>query len=98
MTLRYGLPHGIACSFTLPLVLDMAWGETPDRDAALQKVFNADRKTAVERLRNFLHQLDVVPNFRLRRLRAGSAGDGAERDAGARGKNFIGTKAIAALP
>ena len=30
MTLRHGLPHGIACSFTLPLVLGLAWGATPD--------------------------------------------------------------------
>ncbi len=28
MTLRFGLPHGIACSFTLPLVLGLAWATT----------------------------------------------------------------------
>lgn len=99
MTLRYGLPHGIACSFTLPLVLDMAWGEAPDRDAALQKVFHADRKTAVERLRNFLHQLDVGTEFSDYGVSAPEALEMVQSAMlGARGKNFIGTKAIAALP
>jgi alcohol dehydrogenase class IV len=33
MTLRYGLPHGIACSFLLPMVLERAIGRSADRDA-----------------------------------------------------------------
>lgn len=37
MTLRHGLPHGIACSFTLPLVLGLAWGRDAGRDQILQK-------------------------------------------------------------
>lgn len=32
MTLRHGLPHGIACSFTLPMVLGLAWGRDGERD------------------------------------------------------------------
>lgn len=99
MTLRYGLPHGIACSFTLPLVLKMAWGEMPERDAVLQQVFHADRDTAVGRLRNFLHQMDVKTEFSDYGVSSPEALEmvqGAMQ--GARGKNFIGTGAIAALP
>ncbi len=33
MTLRFGLPHGIACSFTLPMVLERAIGVDAGRDA-----------------------------------------------------------------
>lgn len=99
MTLRHGLPHGIACSFTLPLVLKMAWGETPERDAVLQKVFSSDCQTAVARLRNFLHQLDVKTEFSDYGVSSPQALEmvqGAMQ--GARGKNFIGAKSIAALP
>ena len=35
MTLRFGLPHGIACSFTLPMVLERAIGVDAGRDAVL---------------------------------------------------------------
>lgn len=35
MTLHHGLPHGIACSFTLPLVLGLAWGHDAARDRTL---------------------------------------------------------------
>eukprot|EP00659_Diplonema_papillatum_P014512 gene14512-22213_t len=37
MTLHHGLPHGIACSFTLPLVLGLAWGHDAARDRTLQR-------------------------------------------------------------
>ncbi|MQR00475.1 iron-containing alcohol dehydrogenase PsrA [Glaciimonas soli] len=98
MTLRYGLPHGIACSFTLPLVLDMAWGERSDRDATLQKAFNSDRKTAVKRLRDFLHQLEVRTEFSDYGVSAQEAQEMIQHAMqGARGKNFIGTKITAAL-
>lgn len=99
MTLRYGLPHGIACSFTLPLVLQMAWGQTPERDAVLQKVFDSDCQSAVTRLRNFLHLLDVRTEFADYGVAAPDAlamVQGAMQ--GARGKNFIGAKTISALP
>ncbi|AMP08086.1 iron-containing alcohol dehydrogenase family protein [Collimonas arenae] len=97
MTLRYGLPHGIACSFTLPLVLDMAWGARADRDAALQRAFNTDRQTAVSRLRDFLHQLGVRTEF----LDYGVSEEEAREMLqhamqGPRGKNFIGSTAVIA--
>lgn len=91
MTLRHGLPHGIACSFTLPMVLGLAWGRDPARDRVLQQVFGADLDTAQQRLRQFLHSLDVKTEF----SDYGVADDEAQQMIdyallGARGKNFIG--------
>ena len=42
MTLRFGLPHGIACSFTLPMVLRARDRRRPGRDAVLARVFDDD--------------------------------------------------------
>lgn len=91
MTLRHGLPHGIACSFTLPMVLGLAWGRDPGRDRVLKQVFGADLDTAQQRLRQFLHSLDVKTEF----ADYGVAADEAQQMIdyallGARGKNFIG--------
>jgi alcohol dehydrogenase class IV len=60
ITLRHGVPHGIACSFSLPLVLEMALGADAQTDAALLSIFDAmTAAAAIERLRGFLLQLGV---------------------------------------
>src|SRR2546427_12299573 len=41
ITLRHGVAHGIACSFSLPLVLEMALGADDQADAALLSIFDA---------------------------------------------------------
>lgn len=94
MTLHHGLPHGIACSFTLPLVLGLAWGHDAARDHTLRRVFGNDLDKAQTQLRNFLHSLDVKTEF------ADYGVTPTEADAmirfalqGARGKNFIGSRA-----
>jgi len=91
MTLRYGLPHGIACSFTLPIVLEKAWARSPDRDRTLQRLFGPDLRAGALRLRGFLQELGVKTEF------ADYGVADAEAEAmiaramdGARGKNFIG--------
>ncbi len=91
MTLRHGLPHGIACSFTLPMVLEKAWACCPERDRALQRLFGPSLPVAQDRLRDFLQGLGVKTEF----ADYGVSND--EADAiiaramdGARGKNFIG--------
>ena len=91
MTLRFGLPHGIACSFTLPMVLGRAVGKDPARDAVLAQVFDGDLQGAPSRLAAFLRGLGVETEFGAygvsdedsRRMVA-SALDGV------RGRNFIG--------
>ena len=94
MTLRHGLPHGIACSFTLPLVLGLAWGHDQERDQTLQRLFGNDLDKAQRQLRDFLHSLGVKTEF----ADYGVAAEDAEAIIqyalqGARGKNFIGARA-----
>ena len=94
MTLRFGLPHGIACSFTLPMVLERAAGADAGRDAVLAAIFDGDLAGAPRKLREFLARVGVKTEFSdygvtdedSRRLVA-QALDGV------RGKNFIGARA-----
>ncbi|RGE42422.1 iron-containing alcohol dehydrogenase [Comamonas testosteroni] len=91
ITLQHGVPHGIACSFSLPLVLEMALGADAVADAALLSIFDAmTPAVAVERLQNFLQNLGVATD---------PAHYGVQPDAwqamvhkaasGPRGRNFI---------
>jgi phosphonate metabolism-associated iron-containing alcohol dehydrogenase len=99
MTIRHGLPHGIACSFTLPLVLKRAIGADAGRDAVLARIFEAmPLAEAPAFLTTFLEDLGVSTRFE-------SYGVSAEQsqkmitDAldGVRGKNFIGVAAPATV-
>ena len=99
MTLQYGLAHGIACSFTLPLVLGLAWGRDAARDRTLQRIFGNDLDKAQDQLREFLHSLGVKTEF----SDYGVTAEQAEQMIlsamqGARGKNFIGSQAACPLP
>ena len=61
ITLQHGVPHGLACSFSLPLVLEMALGADPVADAALLSIFDAmTAAVAIERLQGFLQSLGVA--------------------------------------
>ncbi|GLK88577.1 iron-containing alcohol dehydrogenase PsrA [Pseudomonas turukhanskensis] len=99
MTLRHGVPHGIACSFTLPLVLGLAWGQDAERDRTLQRVFGSDLARAQARLRAFLHSLSVKTEFADYGVNAEQAQtllDAASK--GARGQNFIGSLTAPTVP
>jgi len=91
MTIHHGLPHGIACSFTLPLVLKRALGADPGRDAVLARVFDVPLADAPRFLTDFLERLGVSTRFESYGV------DAAESQRmitqaldGVRGKNFIG--------
>jgi hypothetical protein len=94
MTLKHGLPHGIACSFTLPMVLARAIGADADRDAVLASIFDGDLAGAPRKLARFLEASGVATDF--------AAYGVSEEDSrrmvasaleGVRGKNFIGAAA-----
>ena len=91
MTLRFGLPHGIACSFTLPMVLERAVGADPGRDAVLASIFDGDLAGAPRRLREFLRAVGVKTEFADYGVdEADSRRMVAHAMEGVRGKNFIG--------
>ncbi|WP_311220784.1 MULTISPECIES: iron-containing alcohol dehydrogenase PsrA [unclassified Acidovorax] len=91
MTLRHGLPHGIACAFPLPLVLARAIGRDAARDAVLQQALGP-LTDAPGRLSAFVEGLGVGTRF----ADYGVSDAEAERMVahaltGARGRNFIGS-------
>ncbi len=91
MTLKYGLPHGLACSFTLPMVLERAVGHCAGRDAVLARVFDCRLNEAASALHDFLERLGVSTRFE----NYGVAAAEAERMvqnalSGVRGRNFVG--------
>jgi len=90
MTLRFGLPHGIACSFTLPMVLERAAGTDSGRDAVLAAIFG-DLAGAPRRLREFLASVGVKTEFADYGVDAADSGRMVTHALdGVRGKNFIG--------
>ena len=90
MTLRYGLPHGIACSFPLPMVLQRAIGHDAERDAVLARALGP-LDGAASRLSSFIERLGVKTRFVDYGVSIEQA-DGMMAHAltGARGRNFIG--------
>jgi phosphonate metabolism-associated iron-containing alcohol dehydrogenase len=94
MTLHHGLPHGIACSFTLPMVLERAMGKRADRDQVLSRIFPCPLADAPAYLAQFLESLQVSTRFDSYGVSEPEAqkmiADALE---GVRGKNFIGASA-----
>jgi alcohol dehydrogenase len=92
-TLKYGVPHGIACSFSLPLVMKSAIGRDPACDLALMRIFGPDLRRGCEKIGHLLDRLGVSRR---------PSDHGADRDEwlaviadafeGERGKNFIGDR------
>jgi phosphonate metabolism-associated iron-containing alcohol dehydrogenase len=93
ITLRHGVPHGLACSFSLPLVMRSAIGADDACDAALRRIFGPDLDAAPEFLEGFLDRLGVSVDA------ADYGVEGSEWRTlvevafdGQRGRNFIGSK------
>lgn len=93
-TLHYGVPHGIACSFTLPVVMQSAIGCSADCDAALQRIFGTDLTAGIERLAQFIRGLGVSTSPRDHGMRSTEEWTALIDDAleGERGLNFIGKR------
>ena len=90
MTLRHGLPHGIACSFCLPLVLREAIGKDPERDAVLGRIFGMDLESAPGVLKGFLEDLGVSTDFSDYGVDRAEAEEILEEACGGpRGRNFL---------
>jgi alcohol dehydrogenase len=93
VTLHHGVPHGLACSFTLPMVMRGVVGEDPICDAALADIFGANLEAGAQHLTHFLDDLGVSRD---------ATSYGMTRDEfrnlimaafdGERGRNFIGRR------
>lgn len=93
LTLHHGVPHGIACSFSLPMVMRAVAGCDPVCDAALKRIFGPDLLAGAARLEIFLKKLGISPDATDHGIAArdwAALVDGAL--AGDRGKNFIGRR------
>jgi len=91
MTLKYGLPHGIACSFTLPFVMQKAIGVDAERDHVLAQIFPISLTDAPAYLDRFLRNIGVETDFSAYGLAATEALEMVRQALdGVRGRNFVG--------
>ena len=91
ITLEHGVAHGIACSFSLPRIMEMALGHDDEVDQHLCAIFHThDGATAIAALTSFLQSVGVSTDPQHYGI---SASDWRHRihDAlqGPRGRNFI---------
>jgi phosphonate metabolism-associated iron-containing alcohol dehydrogenase len=61
LTANKGVPHGIACSFTLPMLIDNIIGKYAFIDDALLKIFG---ELSSKILRDILDELDICTEFK----------------------------------
>lgn len=93
ITLRHGVAHGIACSFTLPQVLLSLAGRNDACTEALIAIFDTKPSQAAEFLSWFMDGLGVSCHPRDYGVGGDEWADIVEGAfAGERGRNFIGTK------
>ena len=97
ITLKTGLIHGIACSFSLPIVMGWAMGKSADCDAALRRIFGPDLNEGPRKLRSFLESVGVKTDPAAYGV-APAEWTGLVEKAleGERGKNFIGRPGVKA--
>ena len=93
ITLNYGIQHGIACSFTLPIITRSMMGIDGVAEDRLKLIFNDNLESASEKLAEFMRLLEVPLNLNEIKV-AVQDWNNIVDDAflGERGKNFIGNK------
>jgi alcohol dehydrogenase len=62
ITLRHGVQHGIACSFSLPMVLRSVQGAGGICEDSLKQIFGPDLKRGADDLEDFLGLLGISSN------------------------------------
>ena len=93
VTLNYGIQHGIACSFTLPMIIKSMVGIDSVAEERLKSIFNDNLENAAESLSEFMRSLEVPLNLNEIKVSVQEWNNIVD-DAflGERGKNFIGNK------
>jgi phosphonate metabolism-associated iron-containing alcohol dehydrogenase len=93
LTLHHGVPHGVACSFSLPMVMRSVAGCDPTCDAALKRIFGDDLAAGAAHLEKLLETLGVSPRATDHGIKAADWARLVDNAlAGERGKNFIGRR------
>ena len=93
ITLGWGVPHGIACSFTLPTILKSVIGIGGFREESLKEIFGDNLTKAADNLKIYLERFNIRTTF----LELGIPHEKSEKIIdeaflGERGLNFIGSK------
>lgn len=93
ITLRHGVAHGIACSFTLPMVMRSLDGADGPHREGLERIFGASSSAAADRLEAMLDDLGVSTDPHAYGLSPEEwSGIVWAAVDGERGQNFIGTR------
>jgi alcohol dehydrogenase len=93
LTLHHGVPHGIACSFSLPSVMRSVVGVSSDCDDALRLVFGPDLSRGALDLARVIQTLGVsLDPLSYGVMRDEWLGNVEDAFAGERGRNFIGNR------
>ena len=97
ITLKSGLIHGIACSFSLPIVMGWAVGNSVECDATLRRIFGPDLNDGVRKLKAFLEGIGVKADPAAYGVSPAEWSHLVEKALqGERGKNFIGRLTVKA--
>jgi alcohol dehydrogenase len=93
ITLRHGVQHGIACSFSLPMVLRSVQGAGGLCEDSLKQIFGANLAQGADGLEDFMGKLGISCNpasYKIDRLEWRALIE--ESLEGERGKNFLGSR------
>ncbi len=93
ITLRHGVTHGIACSFTLPMVMRSVAEMDGLCREGITAIFAADPRAGADRLAGFLQRLGVSTEFSAYGITPDEWGGLIDSAlTGERGQNFIGSR------
>ena len=93
ITINFNVPHGIACSFTLPTIMRSLIGQDEKTEKSLEKIYNVDLIESSKRLSETLRILEAPLNLNeigIPKIEWDKYVEDAFQ--GERGKNFIGNK------
>jgi alcohol dehydrogenase class IV len=93
MTLRWGVEHGIACSFTLPLIMRSVENIESEQKLAFEAIFETDLQNGSKKLEKFLTNLGIRVDYTYYGISHEEfLNITKEAFLGERGKNFFGRK------
>jgi alcohol dehydrogenase class IV len=91
LTMYHGVPHGLACGFSLPMVMEWAIGHDTMCDEGLAGVFGEDLKAGHKKFEKFMDDLGVSRDpTSYGPSQADWDGWLADAVAGEKGKSFLG--------